>query len=68
LTQNNAVKKIIALPGPDGSPVFFSRRQTVSFRHFSCPPYFYYSNGHIAVVDLATVLAKPASTPPMSMT
>src|SRR5260221_12181595 len=63
LTQNNAVKKIIALPGPDGSPVFSPDGKQLAFATSLAQPYFYYSNGAIAVVDLATVLAKPASSP-----
>src|SRR5260221_5454662 len=63
LAQNNAVRKIIALPGPDRSPVFSPDGKQLAFATSLAQPYFYYSNGAIAVVDLATVLAKPASSP-----
>ncbi len=61
LGQNNAVKKIVALPGPDNSPMFSSDGKQLAFGTSLAQPYFYYSNGHIAVVDLAAVLANPAT-------
>jgi dipeptidyl aminopeptidase/acylaminoacyl peptidase len=61
--SNNAVHKIVALPGPDGNPVFSPDGKQLAFQTALAEPYFYYTNGHIAVVDLATVLAKPATAP-----
>jgi dipeptidyl aminopeptidase/acylaminoacyl peptidase len=63
LSQNNAVKKIVALEGPDGSPVFSPDGKQLAFQTALAQPYFYYANGHIAVVDVATVLNKTATTP-----
>jgi dipeptidyl aminopeptidase/acylaminoacyl peptidase len=61
--SNNAVHKIVALPGPDGNPVFSPDGKQLAFQTALAEPYFYYANGHIAVVGLATVLAKPATAP-----
>ena len=63
LTKNNAVKKIVALEGPDGSPMFSPDGKQLAFSTALAQPYFYYANGHIAVVDVDAVLAKTATTP-----
>jgi len=63
LTKNNAVHKIVALPGPDGNPVFSPDGKQLAFQTALAQQYYYYTNGHIAVVDLASVLAKPATAP-----
>ncbi len=63
LGQNNSVKKIVALPGPDNSPVFSPDGKQLAFYTALAQPYYYYTNGHIAAVDLAAVAAKPATTP-----
>jgi dipeptidyl aminopeptidase/acylaminoacyl peptidase len=63
LTKNNAVKKIVALPGPDGSPMFSPDGKQLAFSTALAQPYFFYANSHIAVVDVDAVLAKTASTP-----
>jgi dipeptidyl aminopeptidase/acylaminoacyl peptidase len=63
LGKNNSVKKIVALPGPDDSPVFSPDGKQLAFATALAQPYYYYANGHIATVDLATVAAKPATTP-----
>ena len=63
LKQNNAVAKIVALPGPDGSPVFSPDGKQLAFSTALAQPNFFYANTHIAVVDLAAVAAKPATTP-----
>jgi dipeptidyl aminopeptidase/acylaminoacyl peptidase len=60
---NNAVKKIVALPGPDGSPMFSPDGKQLAFSTALAQPYFFYANSHIAVVDVDAVLAKTASTP-----
>lgn len=61
--QNNKVKKIVALPGPDNSPMFSPDGKQLAFYTALAQPYYYYANGHIAVVDLAMVTEKPATTP-----
>jgi len=63
LGQGNPVKKIVALPGPDGSPVFSPDGKQLAFSTALALPYYYYANSHIATVDLETVAAKPATTP-----
>lgn len=63
LEQNNAVKKIIALPGPDTSPAFSPDGKQLAFSTALAEPYYYYANRHIATVDVATVAAKPAAAP-----
>jgi dipeptidyl aminopeptidase/acylaminoacyl peptidase len=63
LTKNNAVKKIVALPGPDGSPMFSPDGKQLAFSTALAQPYFFYANSHVAVVDLDAVLAKAATTP-----
>ncbi len=63
LSQANSVKKIIALPGPDSSPKFSPDGKQLAFGTALAQPYFYYSNRHIATVDLATVLNKTATSP-----
>jgi dipeptidyl aminopeptidase/acylaminoacyl peptidase len=63
LRENNAVKKIVALPGPDGSPMFSPDGKQLAFATALGQPYYYYANGHIALVDLAAVAARPATTP-----
>jgi dipeptidyl aminopeptidase/acylaminoacyl peptidase len=61
LAKNNAVKKIIALPGPDSAPMFSPDGKQLAFATALAQPYFYYANAHIAVVELDAVLAKPAT-------
>jgi dipeptidyl aminopeptidase/acylaminoacyl peptidase len=63
LKQSNATHKIVALEGPDRHPVFSPDGQHVAFATALAQPYFYYTNTHIAVVDLARVLQRPATTP-----
>jgi dipeptidyl aminopeptidase/acylaminoacyl peptidase len=63
LRQNNNVKKIVALPGPDDSPMFSPDGNQLAFRTAVAQPYYYYTNGHIAAVDLAAVEVKPATSP-----
>ena len=63
LGQNNSVKKIVALPGPDNSPVFSPDDKQIAFSTALAQPYYYYANGHIAVVNVEAVTAKPATSP-----
>jgi dipeptidyl aminopeptidase/acylaminoacyl peptidase len=63
LAQNNAVKKLVALPGPDANPVFSPDGKQLAFQTALAQPYFYYANSHIAVVQLSSVVHKPATTP-----
>lgn len=63
LSQNNTVQKVVALPGPDSSPVFSPDGKQLAFQTSLAQPYYYYANGHIAVVNLDAVSAKPATTP-----
>ncbi len=53
--------KIVALPGPDGSPMFSLDGRQLAFRTSLGQAKFFYANTHIALVDLATVLKKPAT-------
>jgi dipeptidyl aminopeptidase/acylaminoacyl peptidase len=56
------VTKIVALPGPDRSPMFSPDGKQLAFITSLGQPNFFYANTHIARVDLATVLARPATT------
>jgi dipeptidyl aminopeptidase/acylaminoacyl peptidase len=63
LSKNNAMKKIVALEGPDSNPMFSPDGKELAFQTALAQPYFYYANGHIAVVELAKVVNNPATTP-----
>lgn len=63
LTKNNEVKKIVALPGPDGAPKFSPDGKRLAFETSLAQPNFFYANRHIAMVDVDAVLAKTATTP-----
>ncbi|MBV9493274.1 MAG: S9 family peptidase [Acidobacteria bacterium] len=54
--------KIVALEGPDDHPHFSPDGSEVAFSTSLAEKYFFYTNGHIASVKLAAVLAKPATT------
>jgi dipeptidyl aminopeptidase/acylaminoacyl peptidase len=62
LRQNNLVTKIVALPEPDDSPIFSPDGKRLAFTTALGQANYYYANTHIAVVDLATVTAHPATT------
>jgi dipeptidyl aminopeptidase/acylaminoacyl peptidase len=57
------VSKIVALAGPDRSPMFSSDGKQLAFLTSLAQPKFFYANNHIALVDVAAVLAKPAVAP-----
>ncbi len=56
------VSKIVALPGPDRSPMFSSDGKQLAFSTSLAQPKFFYANTHIALVDLDAVLKRPATT------
>jgi dipeptidyl aminopeptidase/acylaminoacyl peptidase len=55
------VSKIVALASPDREPIFSPDGKQLAFVSSLGQPRFFYTNSHIAVVDLATVLKKPAT-------
>jgi len=55
-----AVKAIVALPGPDDSPTFSPDGSEIAFETALGAPYHYYANGHIASVRVADVESRPA--------
>jgi dipeptidyl aminopeptidase/acylaminoacyl peptidase len=57
------VSKIIALSGPDLLPKFSPDGKQLAFSTSLGQEKFFYANTHIALVDIAAVLAKPATTP-----
>ncbi|MGA2595636.1 MAG: S9 family peptidase [Bryobacteraceae bacterium] len=63
LARNNAVKKIVGLPGPDTSPVFSPDGKQLAFTTALAQPYYFYANRHVAVVDVAAAAVKPAASP-----
>jgi dipeptidyl aminopeptidase/acylaminoacyl peptidase len=63
LAHENAIHKVVALEGPDGGPVFSPDGKQLAFSSALAAPYFYYTNSHIATVDVEKVLAKTATTP-----
>jgi dipeptidyl aminopeptidase/acylaminoacyl peptidase len=60
--SGGAVSKIVALPGPDRSPMFSPDGTHLAFVTSLGQPKFFYANTHIALVDLETVLKRPAVT------
>jgi dipeptidyl aminopeptidase/acylaminoacyl peptidase len=62
LQHDNAVHKIVALPGPDGDPVFSPDGKQLAFATALGAAYYYYATGPLAVVDVDRVLAKPATS------
>jgi dipeptidyl aminopeptidase/acylaminoacyl peptidase len=63
LAHDNQVHLVVGLDSPDDSPVFSPDGKQLAFNTALGQPYFYYANGHIAVVDVDRVLTAPARTP-----
>jgi dipeptidyl aminopeptidase/acylaminoacyl peptidase len=57
------VSKIVALSGPDGAPLFSPDGKQLAFTTSLAQAKFFYANSHLALVDVAAVVAKPATTP-----
>jgi dipeptidyl aminopeptidase/acylaminoacyl peptidase len=55
------VTKIVALPGPDRSPMFSADGKQLAFETSLEQANFFYANTHLAIVDLDTVMAHPAT-------
>jgi dipeptidyl aminopeptidase/acylaminoacyl peptidase len=60
LAYDNAVKKIVALDGPDSNPHFSPDGRQLVFTTSLAQPYYFYANNHIAIVS---VDAPPATKP-----
>jgi dipeptidyl aminopeptidase/acylaminoacyl peptidase len=56
------VSKIIALPGPDRSPMFSPDGKQLAFATSLDQPKFFYANTHLAAVDLDVVSKRPATS------
>jgi dipeptidyl aminopeptidase/acylaminoacyl peptidase len=54
------ITQIVALPGPDRSPMFSPDGKQLAFLTSLGSPNFFYVNSHLAVVDLDAVLLHPA--------
>jgi dipeptidyl aminopeptidase/acylaminoacyl peptidase len=57
------VSKIVALSGPDRSPLFSPDGKQLAFTTSLGQAKFFYANTHIALVEVSAVIAKPAATP-----
>jgi dipeptidyl aminopeptidase/acylaminoacyl peptidase len=56
------VQKIVALPGPDRSPMFSPNGKQLAFVTSLDQPKFFYANTHLAVVDLEAVTKNTATS------
>jgi len=63
LAKENAVHKIVGLEGPDNDPIFSPDGRQIAFATALAQPYYYYANGHVAVVDVERALARTATKP-----
>jgi dipeptidyl aminopeptidase/acylaminoacyl peptidase len=61
-SSSGTVSKIVALPGPDRAPMFSLDGKQIAFVTSLGQPKFFYANTHIALVDIGTVLKKPATS------
>jgi dipeptidyl aminopeptidase/acylaminoacyl peptidase len=57
------VSKVVALSGPDRAPMFSPDGKQLAFMTSLGEAKFFYTNSHIALVDVAAVLEKPATRP-----
>jgi len=53
-------KRVVALPGPEGSPTFSPDGAEIAFETALGEKFFYYANAHIATVRLQDVERRPA--------
>ena len=63
LAHDNQVRLAVALSSPDNNPVFSPDGKQLAFSTALDQQYFFYANGHIAVVDVDKVFSTPAKTP-----
>jgi len=63
LARGNAVRKVVALDGPDRNPRFSPDGSWLAFETSLAQPYFFYANEHIAKVRVEDVLKAPATKP-----
>jgi dipeptidyl aminopeptidase/acylaminoacyl peptidase len=63
LTHDNQAHLAVALPSPSNEPVFSPDGKQLAFNSALDQQYFFYANGHIAIVDVDKVLSTPAKTP-----
>lgn len=61
VASNAPARKIVALAGPNSSPLFSPDGKRLAFTTALGRPDFYYSNTHLAVVDLDKVAQAPAT-------
>lgn len=59
--EGDAVRKVIALPSPDFSPMFSPDGRELAFMSWVGKPDFFYSNVHLATVNIARVWDYPAT-------
>jgi dipeptidyl aminopeptidase/acylaminoacyl peptidase len=62
LAHDNQVRLAVALSSPDNNPVFSPDGKQLAFSTALDQQYFFYANGHIAVVDVDKVFSAPART------
>ena len=62
LAHDNQVRLAVALSSPDNNPVFSPDGKQLAFNTALDQQYFFYANGHIAVVDVDKVFSAPART------
>jgi dipeptidyl aminopeptidase/acylaminoacyl peptidase len=63
LAHENAVRKVVALDGPDRNPRFSPDGSWLAFETSLAETYFFYANEHIAKVRVEDVLKAPATKP-----
>lgn len=59
--KRNEIKKIVGLPSPDFSPMFSPDGNRIAFLTWLGQPDFFYSNLHIAMIDVAQAWKHPAT-------